>query len=184
MPPTTYRLLTSCGGTAMRLSLLTSLRTGSKTECSRVADRFSPPVLDILRRAGWFDGRRVAVVPSPGIRLFPKAHEVLAEFGGLRMGKCGAGMECATSDVQIEPGLATHLTSELHEAERSLNTRLFPLGEVHRGHGYLIIDEYGRTYLLSDKLSPFAPTFSRCLELLLLGKKANAAELEAAWKSD
>jgi hypothetical protein len=147
-----------------------------------MVDRFAMPVLDILRRAGWFEGRNIAVAPPPQFFLFPKANDVLAEFGGLHIGQCGSGIECATSDVQIEPSLATHLSSELNGAEQSLNVRLFPLGEVHRGHGYLIIDEYGRTYLLSDELSPFAPTFVRSLELLLLGMKANSAELEGAWK--
>jgi hypothetical protein len=65
-----------------------------------------------------------------------------------------------------------------------LQTKLFPLGEVGGGDGYLIIDEEGRTYIssvISGGLHPLAPAFSECLELLLLGKKLNRQEIEETW---
>jgi hypothetical protein len=89
-----------------------------------MADDFSSAVLEILRRAGWHEGRNVtAIVPPPQFSLFPCAQDVLAEFGGLHIGECGAGVDCATSDVNLDPHLATHLTTELKEFESSLNTR-------------------------------------------------------------
>ncbi len=118
-------------------------------------DTLSPAIAEILERAGWYEGRDVPIPLSApdGLTLFPIAEAVLRQFGGLRFGECGAGVDFATSDVVIDPGLAVHLKSELDEYGRPLGTRLFPLGEVHRGHGYLVIDEQGRTYLLSDELS-------------------------------
>jgi hypothetical protein len=152
-------------------------------EPSSSQDRFSPLVADVLRKSGWFAGRDVSqsFFSPPEFALFPEAEEVLKEFGGLRLGSCGAGVDFATSDVVIDPGLATHLKEELKGYEHSVKAKLFPLGEVHRGHGYLVIDEQGRVYLLSDELAPFASTFSRSLEMLLLGKNAKPEEIEAAW---
>jgi hypothetical protein len=144
----------------------------------------SQTVLEILRNAGWFEGRNVPIPLAGEYQPFPNAQIVLAEFGGLHIGDCGAGVDCARSDIEIDPNLAIHLFPELKAVERSINSRLFPLGEVHRGHGYLVIDENGRIYLLSDELSRFAPSFARSLELLLLGKKPSVAEIEAAWGKD
>jgi hypothetical protein len=146
-------------------------------------ERFSIPVVDILRAGGWFDGRNVSGdfdLPSE-FAVFPKALDVLSEFGHLHFGECGPGIDCATSDVEINPSAAIHLASDLKDQERILNTRLYPLGEVHRRHGYVLIDEHGRTYLLGDELSRFASTFDRALELLLLGRKPDPAAIARAW---
>lgn len=137
----------------------------------------SSAVAAILERAGWYEGRDVPLplFAPDGLTLFPVAEAVLGEFGGLRFGKCGAGVDFTTSDVVIDPGLAVHLKAELDDLGRFLGTRLFPLGEVHRGHGFLVIDEQGRTYLLSDELSPLAASFSQALESLLLGVRVAGA---------
>ena len=135
-------------------------------------DSPSSIVAAILARAGWYQGRDVPLplFAPDGLTLFPVAEAVLREFG-----ECGPGVDFATSDVVIDPGVAVHLKSELDEYGRPLGTRLFPLGEVHRGHGYLVIDEQGRTYLLSDELSPLAASFSQALESLLLGVRVAGA---------
>lgn len=140
-------------------------------------DSLSTAVTAILERAGWHEGRDVPLplLAPGGPTLFPVAEAVLREFGGLRFGHCGAGVDFATSDVVIDPGLAVHLKAELDGYGRPLGTRLFPLGEVHRGHGYLVIDEQGRAYLLSDELSPLAASFSQALESLLLGVRVAGA---------
>jgi hypothetical protein len=144
------------------------------------ADLPSSAVAAILEQAGWYEGRDVPsqLLAPDGLTLFPVAEAVLREFGGLRFGECGAGVDFATSDVVIDPRLAVHLKAELDEYGRPLGTRLFPLGEVHRGHGYLVIDEQGRTYLLSDKLSPLAVSFSQALESLLLGVRVASGGTE------
>ena len=119
-----------------------------------MAHKFSRHVLDLLQKAGWFEGRNISLVTfSPTqLGLFTQAQEVLREYGGLHVGECGPGIDCATSDVHIDPSLTVHLEPELKDYEKKLGTRLFPLGEVHRGHGYIVIDEQGKTYLLSDEL--------------------------------
>jgi hypothetical protein len=145
-------------------------------EGDSMASSYSGPLLALLRRGGWFEGRTSSefLIGAPHLDLFPKAEEVLREFGGLHLGECGPGIECATSDVEIDPNLTVHLASDLAQFAASKKLKLYPLAEVHRGHGFLIIDEHGRVYLLSDDLVPFAPTFGQGLELLLLGKKPSA----------
>jgi hypothetical protein len=137
-----------------------------------MTNRFSGPTREILRKSGWFDGRKVAhVFPAITLEQFPKAREVLSEFAGLHIGECGPGIDCATSDVNISPDLCIHLTHELKDRSEKIGYKLYPLGEVHRGHGYLIIDEAGNTYLLSDELTLHANSFGDGLEALVLGKR-------------
>jgi hypothetical protein len=142
-------------------------------EHTEMENKFSQATKEILRKAGWFGGRNVTQTLAPAIQLelFPKAQEVLSEFGGLHIGECGPGIDCATSDVNISPDLCVHLTNELKDRSVRIGKRLFPLGEVHRGHGFLVIDEDGRTYLLSDELVLHGATFWDSLEALLLGKR-------------
>jgi hypothetical protein len=134
-----------------------------------------PAATEILAKAGWYPGRSVPTSPliPDGFVSFREAEAVLREFGGLHLGECEAGVDFARSDVEVDPRLAAHLKAELVEHEQSLGARLFPLGEVCRGHGYLVIDELGRTYLLDDELSPLAPSFTQALESLLLGLRGD-----------
>jgi hypothetical protein len=121
--------------------------------------------------AGWFQGRTVDIAPleNLGISLFPAARTVLAEFYGLHIGTCGPGKECATSDIRIDPLSAVHIVGELAKHEQTVCSRLFPLGEVHRSHGFALVDEAGRIYLLNDDLIPFARSFGDALLKLVKG---------------
>ena len=143
-------------------------------------NEFSEEAKVILRKTGWFEGRKVAqAVPTLiNLELFPKAQEVLSEFGGLHIGDCGPGVDCATSDVNISPDLCVHLAQELKERSKGIGRKLFPLGDVHRGNGYLVIDEDGKTYLLSDALVLHAQTFTESLEALVLGKRTELLECQ------
>lgn len=127
--------------------------------------RFSEDVVQLLLQGGWYVGRNVAISDIP----FEAARKVLSEFGGLHIGQCGPGVECATSDVHIEPSVNADFEHELRNYENTLHTKLFALGGVHRDHGYLIIAENGKTYLLSDSLDEFERSFDEALERLILG---------------
>lgn len=147
---------------------------------------FPQSVARVLEEAGWHESRNV--IHSPELpsesNLFQFAKEVLSEFGGLRIGASGEGIDCAKSEIIIDPKYLTYFNSELKEFESILQTRLVPVGELDGGHGYLVIDEEGRTYILSamsHTLGPLAPTFSHCLELLILGKRLNRQQIEASW---
>jgi len=78
-------------------------------------------ITDALLAAGWFEGRNVLrslSLPNE-FALFPTAVETLSEFAGLHFGICGPGIDCATSDVRIDPNLAAHLASELNDLAKS-----------------------------------------------------------------
>lgn len=141
-----------------------------------MCNRFSQQVTDILTEAGWHQGRSVMLndyVSSDNV-IFPVAAKVVCEFGGLHVGHCGPGIECATSDVHIDPRSASHVKDDLANYANHLATKLFAIGEVHRGHGFLVIDESGKTYLLSDTLDRFASSIEESLERLLLGRTSVA----------
>jgi SUKH-3 immunity protein len=138
--------------------------------------RFSDPVVEALRKAGWYEGRLISssdISPSE-LTLFPAAEKVISEFGELHIGESGPGIDFATSDVNIDPRLGAHLWHDLNDIGSARRTRLYPLGEVHLGHGLLIIDEQGRIYLWADDLERFAGSFSQALEMLVLGKRSSA----------
>lgn len=132
---------------------------------------FSPTVIDSLLAAGWHEGRCVSTkeYENLGCELFPTARQVLQEFAGLHIGNCGPGRECATSDVNIDPLLATHLAEELRGYGRRLGTQLYALGDFQHSHGYILIDEFGKSYLLNDEMIPFAQSFADALEKLICG---------------
>lgn len=148
-------------------------------------NRFAPEVLKILRAAGWAEGRDVL-----DMRLFPKAIEsfssaraIVREFGGLHLGSSGRGVDMAKSDIEVNPSLGIHLVEDLAKVGQPIGQKLYPLGEVYSGNGYLITDESGRIYVYYDELTPIAPTFDRALEVLLLGKKESDEEMAKAWGS-
>jgi hypothetical protein len=170
-----------CGGkdVGMFESLWAELERHVEPYYRKMAARFSPRVLSILQGAGWFEGRDVSaeLISPRELGLFPAAERVVREFGCLQFGECGPGMDCATSDVLIDPRLAVHLLPELKKWERAQGVRLFPLGEMHRSHGYLVIDEHGRTYMVVENdLVPLAPSYDEGIERLLLGRRPNSEE--------
>lgn len=134
-------------------------------------------VFRILKSAGWNPTRDVShSIPSlDGFQIFPAAKDVLREFLGLKFGKVGTGVDCATSDIEIDPFAASHFDIELREKyERELKTTLFPLGEYHNSHGCIIIDKEGRIYkLIEGELVPFASCFQKAITHILLGTKPN-----------
>lgn len=57
----------------------------------------------ILRKGGWYPGRRANLKAwdSRPTKPFAAVRAVLSEFGGLVLGKCGAGIDMARSDVDF-----------------------------------------------------------------------------------
>ncbi|MGV3607690.1 MAG: SUKH-3 domain-containing protein [Planctomycetaceae bacterium] len=124
-----------------------------------------------LKSAGWYPGRSVDIsaLENIGVEIFPAARTVLQEFYGLHIGTCGPGKECATSDIRLDPLLAAHVIEDFPKYEKGLRVKLFPLGDVHRSHGFVVIDEMGRTYLMDDELVPFARSFEDALKKFVKG---------------
>jgi hypothetical protein len=136
--------------------------------------RFAPQVVEMLKESGWFEGRNTegSLCLPEGFEMFPAASRVLVEFGGLKGGQVGAGITMAASDFELRPELAQGESDRFHEFEKKLGVRLYPLGEAHRGHYFLAIDENGRIYLAMDEIIVLGENFEAGVENLILGKPA------------
>ncbi|MFN8446861.1 MAG: SUKH-3 domain-containing protein [Caldilineaceae bacterium] len=58
-------------------------------------NRFSTETHELLKRAGWFPSRDVfeSVTLPKKFRIFPVAIKVLSEFGNLKIGESGPGID-------------------------------------------------------------------------------------------
>lgn len=124
----------------------------------------------VLVEAGWHPGRHIDV--DARVWQSHPAHRILKEFGGLHIGRCGQGIECATSDLEVgfcEPDQEVGpVWSEL------LGSQLVAVAEVHHRHGWLLVDEAGRCFGASQIHDAFyyvGPDFGVGLERLLIGRK-------------
>jgi hypothetical protein len=98
---------------------------------------------------------------------------VLAAFGGLTVGECGAGEECATSDISFE--LLDPAEPDVRIWSELLRSQLIGIAEVHRGHGELYVDESGRYFGRSCVHEAFyfeGSSFGEAVEGVLLGRRA------------
>jgi hypothetical protein len=136
--------------------------------------RFAPQVVEVLKESGWFEGRNTeGFLRLPdGFKMFPAAGRVLVEFGGLKGGQVRAGITMAASDFDLRPELAQGESDRFQEFEKKLGVRLYPLGEAHRGHCFLVIDENGRVYAAMDDIAVLGENFEAGIENLILGRSA------------
>ncbi len=135
--------------------------------------RFSTTTLEMLQAAGWFPGRDVstALALPEGFSPFPAALDVLKEFGKLRIGQQGRGIEFARTPVVLEPKLAAGEQDRFAEFDTLLNTRLYPLGETADGHSFITIDEHGRIFLIFEEISYVDASFDAAIDNLLNGRR-------------
>lgn len=128
---------------------------------------------DTFVRAGWHEGRRVAVAPE--VPIWHPAAAILAALGGLAIGASENGEQCAPSDVAfafVPDALIDAPVIALWSG--LLATRLVGVGEVHNGHGALLADADGRLFTMSlvhDALLLEGETFGAAVEGLLLGRR-------------
>ena len=97
---------------------------------------------------------------------------MLAQFGGLAVGHCGTGKECAASDIHF--CLVGPTDPDISAWNRLLSTTLIGIAEIHHAHGELYIDTAGRFFSLSlihDAFSFEGSTFDEAVERLLLGRR-------------
>jgi SUKH-3 immunity protein len=136
--------------------------------------RFPARVEEVLKDSGWFEGRNIgasSALPAD-FEIFPAASRVLAEFGGLKGGQCGAGINVATSDFDLRPALAFGESDRLKDFEEELGVRLYPLGEAHRSHYFLVIDERGQVYeVFGDQIKLLGSDFDSAIANLITGRR-------------
>ena len=124
-------------------------------------NQLHPAVHSALLQADWTPARQVPVDLELKRRLAEQAcpdHPALAalaQLGGLQVGDCGAGAECATSDLHFV-WLADCETDDEVETLRAgvwqqlLHTRLVGIAHVHRGHADLLMASDGRCFGMSQ----------------------------------
>ncbi|MBP6633069.1 MAG: SUKH-3 domain-containing protein [Kofleriaceae bacterium] len=120
--------------------------------------------------AGWDPSRRVPV-PAYVSGDHP-AWQVLSRFGGLTVGSCGAGVECATSDVAFGACAPDAQDDDLAAWQRLLSTTLVIVATVHHDHGELLVDSSSRYFgrsLVHDAFYFHGDSFAAALDGLLLG---------------
>jgi hypothetical protein len=97
---------------------------------------------------------------------------VLMEFGGLHVGRTGAGVERARSDVRLEPALAVGERARFDGRFAELGGKeVLPLGEVVGGNAFLGVAATGEVYLLGDEVLARWPSFGMALRSLLSGTR-------------
>lgn len=97
---------------------------------------------------------------------------VLSEFGGLEVGSCGPGLECATSNIRFLSNVNAGKNSVITPWERKLGL-LVAVADAHNDHIIVYVDRKGSYYFFTDpdeQLYFGGNSFGEAMERLLLGK--------------
>ena len=128
-----------------------------------------------LERAGWYAGRAVPLSLLPDdYLLFPRAREALTELYGLRVGRSGRGIDCATSDIWFEPEYGAGVLEE-NEHTTHDSQLLYPLAAVSHRHALWFISERGHVYFYYDRMSFYSDSVERAIEMAVLGLRPKGA---------
>jgi len=99
------------------------------------------------------------------------ARTLLEQFGGLTVGRSGAGVTCARGSVRIEPDAYGSGPESLAEHSKSAGRQLYPIGETHNRYMMATVDAHGGIYLLGDGGAEFAgPSIYHAFEAILQGR--------------
>jgi hypothetical protein len=129
--------------------------------------------MPLFIEAGWHTGRQV-VANYEGLehlRSFSLATEIARTFGGLQVGSCGAGRDCARSDIKFTASASAADRFAIAKLE-SPGDDLCPIGNAHHGNIELYLDSCGRmlAYSIPDgSLRVVGVSFWDGVERLLLG---------------
>jgi len=129
-------------------------------------------VLPLFRAAGWPSVTKKSSkhTVSPG----HPAASILLQLNGLQIGECGAGDECARSDIVFGRNEQLEQDDVVLEWQSLLATTLICIGEVHHFHGALFMDSSGACYqssLIHEAFSFEGASFGAAVERILLGRK-------------
>lgn len=137
---------------------------------------FTPEVLTLLTRAGWYEGRQAHgqfAVPSD-VHYPAQIAQLLWEFGGLLIKSTGAGLTLGRNSIHFEPSYAERESSEdgiLTYYAGLLEHPLYPLGHIPAESLLLCIDSAGTMYMAGDYLYRVGRSFAEGVSNILLGVK-------------
>ncbi|MGC9542306.1 SUKH-3 domain-containing protein [Streptomyces sp. UG1] len=136
--------------------------------------RFSAETEEVLRSAGWREGRHVQTAEwreqfeQRGIIMHDAAEKFLAEFGGISVDVSAPGISRAREPFELDPSLAYGEEDRFSEWGEEVGASLFPIGELDQGRFFLAIDEKSAIYLVADWLAHFGE-MPAALDNLVLG---------------
>ncbi len=138
--------------------------------------QWSPRVAELLRAAGWYEGRRVEEAQLDAWRRVLEAFtpndaalSILAEFGCLRIDQQGPGVERARMSFWIDPARAVGEDDRFAQFEE-ISGPLFPVGEAWGGHGILGVSAEERVFVVIDDLYFVGSDFAQALDSLVEGR--------------
>ncbi len=125
-------------------------------------DRFPAQVDEVLRTAGWSEGRRTDAEAAMAVDMvrqqigrngersepFAAATAVLNEFGGIYVIQDGPGEHLRRRPFAIDPTDVAATTETLADLGKRLHTRLFPIGMEGDHDSILAVDEAGNVYAI------------------------------------
>jgi hypothetical protein len=139
-----------------------------------MSDRFPAQVAEVLRTAGWFEGRRTDAEAATAVNMvraqvgrngersepFAAATALLNEFGGIYVIQDGPGVHLRRRPFAIDPTDVAATTETLTDLGKRLHARLFPIGMEGDHDSILAVDEAGKifaidhtgTWLLGDTI--------------------------------
>lgn len=150
--------------------------------------RFTPKVAQILRQAGWCEGRTLTDSEMERWYAFkykhalghyqinPSALDVLQEFGGLFVEQDAPGITCYRESFWIDPLMAVGLKDrEWGVCEWLIEESLFPLGVTGSSQDDVIaISSSGKVFFVPNEggLLLVGTNFAQALNCLIVGRMA------------
>lgn len=135
----------------------------------------SEQTMNILRRAGWEESRRIsvdgwrAVLEEEGFGLNDAAEQFLAEFGGISVPDGGPGQTMYRASFAFDPTLCLGEEDRFAEWSEVLGSVISPIGELEEGRFFLGMDSRGTIYVIADRLGRLGAQES-ALDALALGR--------------
>ncbi len=131
--------------------------------------------IEVLRMAGWVEGRTCASVTNWEVELQAKggftindaSKLFLTEFGGLCWPKREPGEHLSRFNFNFDPTSAVFEDDRFDEAGQEIGEHISPVGEVVNGHYFLGISDSGVFYLVGDDVQRISPDVWKVLDQLL-----------------
>lgn len=105
------------------------------------------------------------------------AQSVISQFGGVEIGTCGAGAECASSNIRFFTQPQEHKHVVLTPWVGKIPS-LYAIADAHNDHMIVFVDSEGCYYFFADpdgQLYLGGQTFGEAMDSLLIGKSYGTA---------
>ncbi|MBD0735738.1 SUKH-3 domain-containing protein [Streptomyces sp. CBMA29] len=144
---------------------------------TEIGTRWSAETDWALRRCGWRPDRTVPTTDwerrlredDADFVMHDAARRFLGEFGGLEIDQRGPGRTAARSPFRLDPLAALHESEIFDDLSEQAGERLYPLGAVDGGVGYLSMAPTGAVYLGMDDAGLLAGSGDKALNKLIEG---------------